>query len=614
MQTAISSKIDLIPTGDNPNANFLTAELFIIPMQSELQKASNVQYISIPEAEIEPSQDKITYTWDKLTDSVTLGVTADIKSSGEIIQIKDKIQFPIINLDFNYNDYLQATEFIDINENIRNKANELVTGEDDLYEAVFKIADWVNNNVNYNLSTLTAEVVQKSSWVMQHKEGVCDEITNLFISMVRSVGVPARFVSGVAYTNIEDNWGNHGWAEVYFPGYGWIPFDVTYKQYGWIDPSHISLNKNVDSSSPSLTLSGSMHNSKFSDTKLEIKTNLVSKSDIKQELVTTDIELLNDQVGPGSYVPIKINVENLQPYYVPVQFRVTKAPELTEDNIKIILLKPNQKESVFWTVKIPSEIKSNYLYTTVFEVINSFGSIESTKINYAEDYNIISLEQANQVIDSYKIAEQQSSSEEISVNCKPEKSYYYTYEKASLLCTIKNTGNVILGDLDVCLENNCNAIDLYIAESREMKFENVDANKELEVKISGNSIDYKNKFTIKSLSDPHLRVSNLKYPDLIFYNGIADLEFTLSSEAPVKNLKFTLNGHSFYDLDSFNGKETRKITLKGNSFYSKDKSVLIIDYEDENGYKYTTEKSFLVNMSNLPLHIKFFDFFRNLFQ
>ena len=55
----------------------------------------------------------------------------------------------------------------------------------------------MRKNVKYDITTSTEDVSQKSSWVLKNKIGVCDEITNLFISLNRASGIPARFVSGV---------------------------------------------------------------------------------------------------------------------------------------------------------------------------------------------------------------------------------------------------------------------------------------------------------------------------------------------------------------------------------------------------------------------------------
>ena len=76
----------------------------------------------------------------------------------------------------------------------------------------------------------------------------------MLIALNRALGIPARFISGVSYTNSDlftEKWGPHGWAEVYFPGYGWIPFDVTYGEYGFVDPTHIRLKESLDATEAS---------------------------------------------------------------------------------------------------------------------------------------------------------------------------------------------------------------------------------------------------------------------------------------------------------------------------------------------------------------------------
>ena len=62
--------------------------------------------------------------------------------------------------------------------------------------------------------------------------------------MVRAAGIPARYVSGITYS--ENNWGYHAWAEVYLNT--WIPVDPTWDEVGWIDAAHIKLGVFMDSS------------------------------------------------------------------------------------------------------------------------------------------------------------------------------------------------------------------------------------------------------------------------------------------------------------------------------------------------------------------------------
>lgn len=72
------------------------------------------------------------------------------------------------------------------------------------------------------------------------RAGYCDYFASAMAVMLRSVGVPARVVSGYATGEVQSDGSYlvrdasaHSWTEVYFPGYGWIPFDPT---PGWSDP------------------------------------------------------------------------------------------------------------------------------------------------------------------------------------------------------------------------------------------------------------------------------------------------------------------------------------------------------------------------------------------
>ena len=59
------------------------------------------------------------------------------------------------------------------------------------------------------------------------KRGVCQDLTQIFISAARSLGIPARYVSGYFHRAdgvIEQDAG-HAWAEAHVPDLGWVAFD-----------------------------------------------------------------------------------------------------------------------------------------------------------------------------------------------------------------------------------------------------------------------------------------------------------------------------------------------------------------------------------------------------
>ena len=58
-----------------------------------------------------------------------------------------------------------------------------------------------------------------------------------YISLMRSLGVPARWESGWMLHPGETNL--HDWAEVYFEGIGWVPVDTSFGRYRGADDEEI---------------------------------------------------------------------------------------------------------------------------------------------------------------------------------------------------------------------------------------------------------------------------------------------------------------------------------------------------------------------------------------
>lgn len=72
-------------------------------------------------------------------------------------------------------------------------------------------------------------------YVTTEGHGDCGQVALLYISLMRSLGVPARWESGWMLHPGEVNL--HDWAEVYFEGTGWLPVDVSFGRYtGASDP------------------------------------------------------------------------------------------------------------------------------------------------------------------------------------------------------------------------------------------------------------------------------------------------------------------------------------------------------------------------------------------
>ena len=79
-------------------------------------------------------------------------------------------------------------------------------------------------------TTLTTPVLE----IIENKRGVCQDFAHLMISCLRSVGLPARYVSGYILTHppagqprLTGADASHAWVSAYCPEFGWVDFDPT---------------------------------------------------------------------------------------------------------------------------------------------------------------------------------------------------------------------------------------------------------------------------------------------------------------------------------------------------------------------------------------------------
>jgi transglutaminase-like putative cysteine protease len=62
--------------------------------------------------------------------------------------------------------------------------------------------------------------------LLEHGKGVCQDFSHLMLAVLRSFGVPARYVSGYLHRPNKESQ-THAWCEVWLPGQGWLGIDPT---------------------------------------------------------------------------------------------------------------------------------------------------------------------------------------------------------------------------------------------------------------------------------------------------------------------------------------------------------------------------------------------------
>jgi transglutaminase-like putative cysteine protease len=123
-------------------------------------------------------------------------------------------------------------------DRIREQASDAIHGIEAAQDAVAAIADLVHEVLAYEPGSTFVGVLPTT--ILANKKGVCQDFAHLAVAMYRSVGIPARYVSGYLYsTNQNDavapddpelDVQTHAWIEAWLPGHGWWELDPTNPQ------------------------------------------------------------------------------------------------------------------------------------------------------------------------------------------------------------------------------------------------------------------------------------------------------------------------------------------------------------------------------------------------
>lgn len=618
----IHGEAEVVPSTSSGYIDTATINMTFFPKQTDTQDL--LKLYTNPLADF--TGNSLKFTFKKPQGKFDFQVNADVKTINTFPGITKKINFPVGELPEDIEVYTKPSKTIDSeDEGIIRLASELVKGEDDLYAAVFKIADWTKNNINYNLSTLTEKASLKASWVLENKQGVCDELTSLFIALLRAVGIPARFVSGISYTNSElfpENWGAHGWAEVYFPEYGWVPFDVTYGEYGWTDPTHIKFKESVDSDEPSTYYQWLGRNADLRTNELEIKTELKEKIGYFKTPLNIEAVPLKQAIGFGSYNLLTATIENLNDFYYATELRLGKPKEvkIIGNEQKSILLLPKEKKKVFWILNLDKNLDSRYSYTfpLVVSTTNNI-TFETSFISSAreKDFSFQEMEKIAKLLEEEK---EKKYSGNVLLNCSLPKNEFYEYENIQVSCNAKNTGNVFLDDVDVCFENECEKIDLGISQSKNIAFKMGN----LSIGSGENAVTLRNDIVSKAFylgfkvnDEPKIEIENLEFPGNVGYSDNFSISFTLAkkSQSNPKNVEiiFVQNGiEKKWSMDEL--MENRKFVLNfiGKQLkYGKNDFRIDAVYFDGLDKPYKAGREFSIELSNVNLWQRLMLFFNN---
>ena len=206
----------------------------------------------------------ITATWlnppPRLSYTIAANLTIDVQVAG--LNSESQLPIRLNSSDQSASEYLAPSKYVQSNDSaIKKTAETLISNAHYESAAVTSIMLWVRDNLKYDSSVTNHD----AAWTFYNKRGTCENYAQLSLALLRSVGIPARYVSGylvggditvgnyLSTYSYSWNAGPHAWIEVYYPDIGWVPYEPQ-QTLGFVDDHHVRVSVGTDSSDVTDTL------------------------------------------------------------------------------------------------------------------------------------------------------------------------------------------------------------------------------------------------------------------------------------------------------------------------------------------------------------------------
>lgn len=150
-------------------------------------------------------------------------------------QVRDKLGTDISSDGIESRGFMLDSPFIAKDDAIAEYAQVSFQPERPLLEAVQDLTSRIYTEFTYDSNFTT--IATPLSEVLKHRRGVCQDFAHFAIACVRTMGLPARYVSGYLETlpppgqpKLKGVDASHAWLSVYVPELGWADFDPTNNQ------------------------------------------------------------------------------------------------------------------------------------------------------------------------------------------------------------------------------------------------------------------------------------------------------------------------------------------------------------------------------------------------
>jgi len=130
-------------------------------------------------------------------------------------------------------EYLLQSPYVPLTPEMWRFAIDAGGGHEDLWKLAVQMTQYIHKNFKYQPGS--THVHTSATQVLRQRLGVCQDYAHVLIGALRSLKIPARYVSGYHFqnrdmptpTSVNDDLASHAWCEMFLPEVGWRGLDAT---------------------------------------------------------------------------------------------------------------------------------------------------------------------------------------------------------------------------------------------------------------------------------------------------------------------------------------------------------------------------------------------------
>lgn len=122
-------------------------------------------------------------------------------------------------------------------------------------KSIIEIAQQCNHYVfeNFTYTKGITNIETTVDEILAHKKGVCQDFAHILLQLLRTAGIPSRYVSGYICPNksgLRGEGATHAWVEIYTPNQGWLGLDPTNNIWTMDNHVRLSVGRNFGDCTP----------------------------------------------------------------------------------------------------------------------------------------------------------------------------------------------------------------------------------------------------------------------------------------------------------------------------------------------------------------------------